>query len=102
MFAPSMFFIGFVIGLFFAAIFHHNRALLIDVNTAALALVPIWLIGSLLFMRDIEAALFSTALVFLALGVGFLLVGVAAGSVTGFAMTKILRRRKSIGRRTAL
>lgn len=95
MIAPSMFFIGFAIGLFFAAIFHKSRSLLIDVNTAGLALVPIWLIGSLLFMRDIQLALFATALVFLALGVGFLLAGLIAGSVAGFAMTKVLRRRKS-------
>jgi hypothetical protein len=93
MLAPSMFFTGFVAGFFFAAICHQNRSLIVDVNTAGLALVPIWMLGSLLFLRDMQLVLLSAAVVFLALGVGFLLVGLTAGSVVGFSMARVLTPR---------
>jgi hypothetical protein len=96
MLAPSMFLMGFVAGLFFAAIFHQNRSLLVDVNTAGLALMPIWIIGALILLRDLQQALLSAAIVFLVLGVGFVLVGLTVGSAVGFAMAKVLRRRKSV------
>jgi hypothetical protein len=93
--APSMFLTGFAAGFFFAAICHQNRSLIIDVNTAGLALVPIWMLGSLIFLRDVQLVLLSATVVFLALGVGFLLIGLTVGSVTGFSMAKVLRRGKS-------
>jgi hypothetical protein len=93
MLAPSMFLTGFVAGFFFAAICHQNRSLIVDVNTAGLALIPIWMLGSLAFLRDVQLVLLSATVVFLALGVGFLLVGLAAGSVAGFSMAKILTPR---------
>ena len=100
MLAPSMFLTGFVAGFFFAAICHQNRSLIVDVNTAGLALVPIWMLGSLVFLRDMQLVLLSAAVVFLALGVGFLLIGLTVGTVTGFSlakilMPKVLRRGKS-------
>jgi hypothetical protein len=95
MLAPSMFLTGFAAGFFFAAICHQNRSLIVDVNTAGLALVPIWMLGSLVFLRDMQLVLLSATVVFLALGVGFLLIGLVVGSVTGFSTAKVLRRGKS-------
>jgi hypothetical protein len=93
MLAPSMFLTGFVAGFFFAAICHQNRSLIVDVNTAGLALVPIWMLGSLIFLRDMQLVLLSATVVFLALGVGFLLIGLVVGSVTGFSTARVLRPR---------
>ena len=66
MLAPSMFLTGFAAGFFFAAICHQNRSLIVDVNTAGLALVPIWMLGSLVLLRDMQLVLLSAAVVFLA------------------------------------
>ena len=93
MLAPSMFLTGFAAGFFFAAICHQNRSLIVDVNTAGLALVPIWMLGSLVLLRDVQLVLLSATVVFLALGVGFLLVGLTVGSMTGFSMARVLAPR---------
>ena len=63
MLAPSMFLTGFAAGFLFAAICHQNRSLIVDVNTAGLAL---WMLGSLVLLRDMQLVLLSAAVVFLA------------------------------------
>jgi hypothetical protein len=80
----AMSFFGFVVGFFFGAICHKRPSLVIDVVSAALALVPIWIVGYGLFFGDFQLAYYSALFVFLSLGVGFLILGLALGALTGY------------------
>ena len=88
----AMCFFGFVVGFFFGAICHKRPSLVIDVVSAALALVPIWIVGYGLIFGDFQIAFYSALFVFLSLGVGFLIVSLAFGALLGFVLAKVLPR----------
>jgi hypothetical protein len=66
-----MFLIALVIGLFFGTICYKRPLLIIEVVSAALAVVPIWIAGYALLFGDFRNAVVTALIVFLTLGVGF-------------------------------
>jgi hypothetical protein len=90
----SMFLPGFLVGFFFGALCYRRPSLIVDVVTAGFALVPIWIVGASLFLRDLQVALISALFLFLSLGVGFLLIGFAAGAGIAFILVRIATREK--------
>ena len=90
----SMLFPALLVGFFFGALCYKWPSLIVDVVSAAFALVPIWIVGYAVIVQSLKAALLSALFLFVALGVGFILIGFAIGAAIGFALLKIATREK--------
>ena len=90
----AMFFLGSVIGFFFAAVYYKRPSLIVKVLSAAFALLPICIIGFGLFMQSLQAGLYVAMFMFPGPSFGFMLIGLPIGAVIGFASAKILTRER--------